>query len=75
VSDNSNSFSLEGCKLVVTGGARGIGYAIARAAATAACSSPWLSVRGAAQCPGLLQSLAQRVHCRQEVDHELQQLG
>jgi NAD(P)-dependent dehydrogenase (short-subunit alcohol dehydrogenase family) len=35
VSDNGNSFHLEGRKFAVTGGARGIGYAIARAAAKA----------------------------------------
>jgi gluconate 5-dehydrogenase len=35
VSDNGNGFRLEGRKLVVTGGARGIGYAIARTAARA----------------------------------------
>ena len=35
MSDNGNGFRLEGRKLVVTGGARGIGYAIARTAARA----------------------------------------
>jgi len=35
VTDNGSSFRLEGRKLVVTGAARGIGYAIARAAARA----------------------------------------
>ena len=47
MSENSNGFRLEGRKLVVTGGARGIGYAIARLAAHAGAAVALLDLEQA----------------------------